>query len=340
MAKILCYEDFIGLKFGLLTIGDTWRDDKGTRWCTCTCECGTLTTVRYTNLQQESVRSCGCLRSSLRGTNYHVGEKFERLTIVGPAKKPAWATDNSSYSISWVAVDCDCGTKGHIARLGNVITGRSKSCGCLLHESRVTPRNLKHGMSKTPIYFFWANLSGKGLLDETWKTFDAFLADVGPRPEGYSLYRRDNTKLYSKENCPDGWVPRRIASRAGRRARLITVKGETKTLAEWATIAGVSRQCIQQWLDDSISVRAGYKPRPRSEDDIHNFIYAARTNENGERISARVEPKQRTTENGGKKRGPKGSRSVRIAPGAMAEPAPRDSAPRRLRSQEWPTRQD
>ena len=36
---------------------------------------------------------------------------------------------------------------------------------------------------------------------ERWKVFDNFLADMGERPEGYTLEREDGTKGYSPENC-------------------------------------------------------------------------------------------------------------------------------------------
>lgn len=38
-------------------------------------------------------------------------------------------------------------------------------------------------------------------IQQSWFTFENFLADMGERPEGKSLDRIDNNKGYSKDNC-------------------------------------------------------------------------------------------------------------------------------------------
>jgi hypothetical protein len=75
-----------------------------------------------------------------------------------------------------------------------------------------------HGLSSDPTYIAWrnmlsrclnpnvpraANYSGRGIgvEDARWLSFDGFLADMGLRPAGLSLERRDNSRGYSKANC-------------------------------------------------------------------------------------------------------------------------------------------
>lgn len=43
---------------------------------------------------------------------------------------------------------------------------------------------------------------GRGIkVDNSWRNYHQFLADMGQRPEGYTLDRIDNNKGYTKTNC-------------------------------------------------------------------------------------------------------------------------------------------
>jgi hypothetical protein len=49
---------------------------------------------------------------------------------------------------------------------------------------------------------------GKGITyDPAWRSFDRFLADMGPRPSPkHDLARRDHSRAYCRDNCL--WQPR------------------------------------------------------------------------------------------------------------------------------------
>jgi hypothetical protein len=99
---------------------------------------------------------------------------------------------------------------------GLLRNGNTKSCGCLKREVTIA-RNTTHGLSNTPTFDSWRsmvhrttnprspqypNYGGRGItIDPRWLNFDNFLADMGTRPPGTSIDRRDNNGPYAAWNC-------------------------------------------------------------------------------------------------------------------------------------------
>jgi hypothetical protein len=121
-------------------------------------------------------------------------------------------------------VKCTCG-KVRTVRFDTLRDGVSKSCGCLAAEN-VGKRNFRHGdASRTaisPEWIMWrsmrarcANPSHKSFKDygargitvcKRWMKFKNFLADMGRRPPGLTLERKNNERGYCKSNCK--WATR------------------------------------------------------------------------------------------------------------------------------------
>lgn len=203
------------------------------------------------------------------------GQRVGRWTILEFSHK---GTDGALH---WRAV-CDCGTQ-RVVRGGSVLSGRANSCGCLIREAHTT-----HGMSKTPTFKSWesmrarcenpndpsyARYGGRGIkvCRRWWESFEAFLEDMGERPEGHTLDRIDNDGDYAPENCR--WATHLEQQRNTRSSRRITVNGETLPVIEWAKRAGLPYQLVLNrliagWPDDQ--VLRPPRPKRRSSTNIAN----------------------------------------------------------------------
>jgi hypothetical protein len=72
-----------------------------------------------------------------------------------------------------------------------------------------------------PAYHAHARYAALG-YDQRWSSFDNFLADMGDRPDGMTLDRRDNAKGYSKDNCRWATAAEQGRNRTPGRNRKIT----------------------------------------------------------------------------------------------------------------------
>ncbi len=70
-----------------------------------------------------------------------------------------------------------------------------------------------------------------------WSSFDCFLEDMGERPAGKTLDRKDNTKGYTPDNCR--WATKQEQMRNQRTSVLITIDGVTLCTSEWARKVGL-----------------------------------------------------------------------------------------------------
>ena len=173
-----------------------------------------------------------------------VGSVFVRLTVVGDAPPKIKRYER-------VMCVCSCGRRRAV-RVASLVSGITKSCGCLVPDT-MRKRSTSHGMSATPTYQTWramirrcheatepsfARYGARGIkVCERWRRFEAFVEDMGHKPEGLSLDRIDNNGDYAPHNCR--WATPKQQQRNRRCTSKLSVAGETKSAAEWAERTGI-----------------------------------------------------------------------------------------------------
>ena len=85
----------------------------------------------------------------------------------------------------------------------------------------------------------WRYYGGRGItVCDRWQKFQNFLADMGERPFGMSLERKDNDRGYDPSNCE--WADRHTQRLNCRRVTWVEIDGVTKRLVEWCKEFGIS----------------------------------------------------------------------------------------------------
>lgn len=157
----------------------------------------------------------------------------------------------------YVMYKCKCVCGNEINVSGANLRRRLKNkknvgCGCGMHKNHL----YKHGLSNGRIYRIYAlikqrcndknckaykNYGGRGItICEDWENdFISFYnwAISNGYDDSLTLDRIDNNKGYSPENCR--WANRYIQSNNRRNNILITYKGETKTIPQFARDYGI-----------------------------------------------------------------------------------------------------
>ena len=195
------------------------------------------------------------------------GRSFGRLTCI------AQTGSSKQGNATWLC-RCQCGKESTVLA-GNLLSGHTKSCGCLQRE-RATQAHSTHALyfdengkrnklnrvfatmrqrCKNPNAKCYKDYGGRGItVCKEWDDYKSFYewAHSNGYREGLSIDRINNDGNYEPENCR--WVPMEVQGNNKRNNLMITLNGETKTVTEWAKLLGISRSVIKGRLRRGLAV--------------------------------------------------------------------------------------
>ena len=180
-----------------------------------------------------------------------IGERYGRYIITGEAQRAGRRRR--------VFARCTCGITKSV-ELTHLRSGATQSCGCL-HREATSAAVTTHGQTNSREYQSWAGMiqrchnpnspsfgryGARGIkVCDRWRERGGstnFLADMGPRPEGLTLDRIDNAGPYAPDNCK--WSTVAEQNRNQRSNRMLTFKGKTQCLTDWANELGMQPDCL------------------------------------------------------------------------------------------------
>jgi hypothetical protein len=174
-----------------------------------------------------------------------VGLRFGKLTVL------RFVGIKQVGQHSTLLLRCDCGTE--VERYTNTLrkSAACPKCQAALMRERYT----RHGMRGSPEYSSWRSAKdrchnekskdyvrygAKGIhMHPAWReSFEDFMAHIGPRPDGTSLDRIDNSRGYEPGNVR--WATQRQQAANRRNSTYIEVNGRSVLLADYARELGIT----------------------------------------------------------------------------------------------------
>lgn len=121
---------------------------------------------------------------------------------------------------------------------------------------------MKHGMSYDPTYRTWSGMKarcrnkknpnypqygGRGItVCARWDSFENFLADMGRRPLGTTIDRRDSDGNYEPSNCR--WATHLEQMANKKTSVYVECFGKRLKLSDWAKETGLDKETIRRRL--------------------------------------------------------------------------------------------
>lgn len=215
------------------------------------------------------------------GTESFVSRRYGKLKVIADVYPSEKARDGNRGEIAALTI-CDCGV---MKVIGRPSLARGTTTSCKECRSRDVDRSLRH---YTVEYRTWAQMRarckpnakaqdrkryfdrGIGICQE-WDSFEVFMSDMGPRPEGnYQLDRIDNDKGYSKENCR--WATTEEQANNQANSSRVTFNGKTQSITQWAREIGIGPKTIHHRLKHGWPVELALTHKVSKRNRLENIL--------------------------------------------------------------------
>lgn len=185
------------------------------------------------------------------------GQRFGRLTVIR-------RDDSRKKAAYWLCV-CDCGNE-KVVQSCHLRSGATVSCGCLHMENAFKSNWSTHGGSGTRLYAEWIGMKGRccnkrnkrypdyggrgiKVCSEWLDSFEAFRewALANGYQDDLTIERKDVNGDYCPENCC--WATQKEQQNNRRNNHLLTYKGKTQTLTQWAAETGINEMALRSRIN-------------------------------------------------------------------------------------------
>jgi hypothetical protein len=175
----------------------------------------------------------------------------------------------------WIC-KCDCGKEYEV--YGQNLKRGTDSCGCLTSKKRSIVKT-KHGLSRSREYMTWSHMKsrclnknndryssygGRGInICNDWLSFENFYSDMGKRPKGMTIERKNNNKGYSFENCR--WATDKEQKQNMRSNHYLEYKGRRLTISQWSEKIGISYEMLHSRINRGWDIERALSEKPNQK---------------------------------------------------------------------------